>query len=98
MTEDRKNGAPRRANWFKLIFGWIFFVLGIAGLVLPFLQGILFIAIGLWLLSSESEWARRKRDWLLRRFPQLRPRLERLEAQMDERGERARAWWRRQWS
>ena len=99
MTEDRRNGAPHRAkNWFKLILGWIFLVLGVAGLVLPFLQGILFIAIGLWLLSSESEWARRKRDWLLNRFPQLRPRLERMEAHVDERGARLGAWWRRLWS
>ncbi|MCX7353736.1 MAG: PGPGW domain-containing protein [Alphaproteobacteria bacterium] len=98
MTKDRKSGAPHRANWFKLILGWIFLVLGVAGLVLPFLQGILFIAIGLWLLSSESEWARCKRDWLLRRFPQLRPRLERMESHLDERGGRIRAWWWRRWS
>ena len=73
-------------------------LVGVAGLVLPFLQGILFIAIGLWLLSSESEWARCKRDWLLRRFPQLRPRLERMESHLDERGGRIRAWWWRRWS
>lgn len=95
MIEDRNNGTPRRANRFKLIFGWIFLVLGVAGLVLPFLQGILFIAIGLWLLSSESEWASRKRDWLLGRYPNLRPRVEAVEAWLDGRAERLGAWWRR---
>ena len=32
--------------------GWIFMVLGVLGLVLPILQGILFLAIGMVLLSS----------------------------------------------
>lgn len=99
MTEERNNGeAKRRSHWLKLFLGWVFLVLGIAGLVLPFLQGILFIAIGLWLLSHELEWAHRKREWLLRRFPHLRPRIERAEAYLEEHGERIRAWWRRQWS
>ena len=39
MTKDRKSGAPHRANWFKLILGWIFLVLGVAGLV-PTLLGL----------------------------------------------------------
>ena len=90
-----KGGQKRRAHWLKLVFGWIFLSLGIAGLVLPFLQGILFIAIGLWLLSHELEWAHRKREWLLNRFPAMRPRIERAEAYLDVRIERIGAWWRR---
>lgn len=38
-----------------LIIGWLFIFLGIIGLFLPFLQGILFILIGLAILSSRSE-------------------------------------------
>jgi uncharacterized protein len=37
-----------------LALGWIFIVLGFIGLFLPFLQGILFMIIGLALLSRES--------------------------------------------
>ncbi len=99
MNGDSDKGGPkRRAHWLKLVFGWIFLVLGIAGLVLPFLQGILFIAIGLWLLSHELEWAHRKREWLLNRFPAMRPRIERAEGYLDMRIARVGAWWRRQWS
>jgi len=44
--------------------GWVFLILGVLGLFLPVLQGILFIIIGLYLLSQKSRWARN----LLRRF------------------------------
>jgi len=36
---------------FVLIIGIIFIILGLLGLVLPFLQGIIFLAIGFFLLS-----------------------------------------------
>ena len=47
-----------------LILGWVFIFLGILGLFLPILQGILFLTIGLILLSRESVWAAAKLDWL----------------------------------
>lgn len=40
------------------LVGWSFILLGIAGLFLPFLQGILFLLIGLLILSKESKLAR----------------------------------------
>lgn len=43
----------------RILAGGVFLVLGVAGLFLPFLQGILFLVIGFSLLSSESEHARR---------------------------------------
>lgn len=52
--------------------GWGLILLGIAGLFLPILQGILFLAIGVVVLSRRSPWVR----WLLllagRRWPRLR--------------------------
>ena len=49
--------------------GWTFIVLGILGLFLPILQGILFLLIGLSLLSQSSPWAARLLDRLRERFP-----------------------------
>jgi uncharacterized membrane protein YbaN (DUF454 family) len=49
--------------------GWGFVVLGILGLVLPVLQGILFLLIGLSLLSQQSPWAARILHRLRERFP-----------------------------
>jgi len=51
------------------VAGWMFLVLGAAGLILPVLPGVLFLVSGLSLLSLEYEWARRLVSRLLRRFP-----------------------------
>jgi uncharacterized membrane protein YbaN (DUF454 family) len=60
-------------NQFKkigiLIIGWIFIGLGILGLFLPILQGILFIMIGLAILSSRSKMIRRFLEYLEKRYP-----------------------------
>jgi len=66
--------------------GWAFVVLGIAGLFLPVLQGVLFLLVGIYLLSRESSWAR----WLRQRFRRRYPALGRG---MDE----ARDWAARHW-
>jgi uncharacterized membrane protein YbaN (DUF454 family) len=49
--------------------GWAFIVLGIAGLFLPVLQGILFLCVGLIILSFEYEWARRLLQKVKSTFP-----------------------------
>src|SRR5262245_9826552 len=53
------------------VVGWAFILLGIAGLVLPILQGILFILVGLFILSSVSPWADRLLQKIRRRFPRI---------------------------
>jgi uncharacterized membrane protein YbaN (DUF454 family) len=62
---------PRAKRILILAVGWSFILLGIVGLVLPFLQGILFILVGLTILSSEYEWARRWLEKLRERFPKI---------------------------
>jgi uncharacterized membrane protein YbaN (DUF454 family) len=59
-----------------LIIGWSFIVLGILGLFLPFLQGVLFIVIGLAILSSRSQIIRRFLKYLEERYPHLHERVE----------------------
>lgn len=54
----------RIVRFGKILGGGAFLVLGVIGLFLPFLQGILFLIIGLTLLSTESEHARRCLGWL----------------------------------
>lgn len=48
----------------RIVAGVAFLILGFLGLFLPFLQGILFLTIGLTLLSHESERARQWSEWL----------------------------------
>ncbi len=48
----------------KITAGVLLLVLGVVGLFLPFLQGILFLIMGLSLLSTESRHAKRWLEWL----------------------------------
>ena len=48
----------------RVVLGIVCMILGVLGLFLPFLQGILFLVIGLTLLSAESDRAKRWLDWL----------------------------------
>jgi uncharacterized membrane protein YbaN (DUF454 family) len=52
-----------------LVLGWSFVALGVIGLFLPVLQGILFLLIGLFILSSEYVWAHRLLAKIRNRFP-----------------------------
>jgi uncharacterized membrane protein YbaN (DUF454 family) len=70
------------------IAGWGFILLGIVGLFLPVLQGVLFILVGLVILSSEYAWAH---QWLTR----LRERFPKLGRAADEAAKRAGGWLRR---
>jgi len=54
-----------------LIVGWTFILLGIVGLFLPILQGVLFILVGLIILSSEYLWAHHLLARVKERFPKL---------------------------
>jgi uncharacterized membrane protein YbaN (DUF454 family) len=74
-----------RQKYLSLVVGWTFIVLGILGLFLPVLQGILFLMIGLVILSSEYVWAHAVLSKLRARFP-------RVASTFHEASERARAW------
>ena len=71
-----------------LLVGWAFVLLGIAGLFLPVLQGILFILIGLIILSSEYIWAHKLLQRLRQRFPAIVHKADQAQV-------RAAAWMRR---
>ena len=59
-----------------LVAGWGFILLGILGLFLPILQGILFLLVGLLILSSVSPRAARMLHWLKRKFPRIGDKLD----------------------
>ncbi len=52
--------------------GGFFVGLGILGVFLPVLQGVLFILLGLYIISLRSERAKRLLERILIRFPALR--------------------------
>jgi uncharacterized protein len=70
------------------VTGYVFLVLGVLGLFLPFLQGILFILIGLLILAKHAAWAHN----LLQRFRDQHPRAGEL---IDLAETTMAGWWRR---
>jgi len=54
-----------------LLLGWGFIVLGMIGLFLPILQGVLFLIVGLLILSSEYVWAHKLLQKIRTRFPEF---------------------------
>jgi len=76
----------------RIVFGWIFVAFGIAGLFLPFLQGILFLLIGLYLLSHDSRWARRLFLRIKERYPKLYRKFKETRVSLEH---RLRKIWRR---
>lgn len=63
------NRAVKKA--LALVAGWVFIILGVIGLFLPFMQGVLFIIIGLTILSSEYVWAHHLLTKVRTRFPRI---------------------------
>ena len=83
---DRLNsGMKKKIKRIALLVGaFLFLLLGIIGLVLPFLQGFLFIGISLMLFSLYST---RFRDWLLnhtQRYPRIHAQLEKIQSRISE--------------
>jgi uncharacterized membrane protein YbaN (DUF454 family) len=70
------------------VAGYGFLVLGVLGLFLPFLQGILFILIGLLILARHARWAQR----LLERFKAQHPKAAEL---IESAEAKSAAWWQR---
>jgi uncharacterized membrane protein YbaN (DUF454 family) len=103
MTNDGRRSPLNGRPWKRLALlgaGWLFVLLGIAGLFLPILQGILFLLIGIYLLSLASPRARllrqRAKRWLGNRYPEHMMRLEaaehRAKAWIQARSARVKGW------
>lgn len=63
-------------KWLVLMTGWGFLFLGVIGLFLPVLQGILFIVIGLIILSAEYAWAHHVLQRAKEKFPGIAHHVE----------------------
>jgi hypothetical protein len=91
----RRNGARGKTTRQKVALywiGWVFVVLGVLGLFLPILQGILFLLIGLFLLSRVSPRIRLLRQRLRAR---ARARYPKWTGRFEEAEEQGKRWVRR---
>lgn len=78
-----------RPSWKRKALGFALLGCGVAGLVLPVLQGGLFIALGLFVLRDQYRWAHRGMERVRQRWPEATAKVEGLEARLI-------AWFRRQ--
>ena len=62
--------------------GFALLGLGVLGLVLPILQGILFMALGLFILRDQYGWAREAMAKLRARWPRQVKGVEAMEARL----------------
>jgi len=66
-----------------LTVGWVVLLVGVAGLVLPGIQGVATILAGLAILSISSELAHRWMRRALQRWPKLSNRVERFRTRVN---------------
>ena len=71
-----------RRSLARKVSGFSLLVLGVLGLVLPILQGGLFLALGLFVLRDQYAWAHRGMEWARRRWPDAMGKVESLEARL----------------
>lgn len=67
------------------VLGWAFILLGIAGLFLPVLQGILFLLLGLLILSKESRFAKGLIRKIRNRYPDQYQKVHDLKERLKNR-------------
>ena len=70
-------------RYIVLGLGWFIVVFGVLGIFLPVLQGILFLLIGLILLSRESAWAQHQLEKLKARYPKFAAKYDEAEARAE---------------
>src|SRR5262249_61686224 len=68
-TEEK--GKQRIKTVIVLAAGWLCIVAGAAGLVLPFVPGIVLLVAGLMILAHHYQWARRLLENARRKYPNL---------------------------
>jgi hypothetical protein len=88
-TQEGNDTISRNRAWnlkrvALIATGWVFVVLGIAGLFLPLLQGILFLLIGLVILSKEYRWAGKLLQRIRSRFPRIAESLAKAHSMSSE--------------
>ncbi len=69
--------------------GYFFLVLGVLGLVLPILQGFLFLAIGLIILAKTAPWAERFLERFKEKHPDAGALIDKADAKVHEWGRKA---------
>ncbi|MCQ4161730.1 hypothetical protein NON00_17585 [Roseomonas sp. GC11] len=84
-----------RPSWKRKLAGWSLLALGVVGVILPFLNGTIFLLLGLFVLREQHAWSQRCLGWCEARWPGPVGRLGEMEARLIQRCGEGAAWLRR---
>lgn len=88
----RRRNRRNNSGWKRFLLrltGWMFILLGIAGIFLPILQGILFLLVGMYILGRVSP---RTRMWRMRLRRRARERYPSWTGKFEEAEVKAKYW------
>jgi len=85
MRESRPAYVVLNPRPGRKALGWFLIVLGVLGLVLPFLQGFLFLALGVFVLRDQHMWAANRWAWVAGRWPGMVSKIEGMEGSVSAR-------------
>lgn len=91
-ARHRRRKRRNTTSWKRFLLrltGWMFILLGIAGIVLPILQGILFLLVGMYILGRVSP---RTRLWRMRLRRRARERYPSWTGKFEEAEVKAKHW------
>lgn len=71
-----------RPSWKRKLAGWSLLVLGVIGLILPLLNGTIFLLLGIFVLREQHAWSQRALGWCHARWPARVDSLGALEGRM----------------
>jgi hypothetical protein len=71
-----------RPSWKRKLAGWALIAFGVVGVILPFLHGMIFLLLGVYMLREQYLWANNALAPLHRRFPGMMSRMDGMEAKV----------------
>jgi uncharacterized membrane protein YbaN (DUF454 family) len=67
----------------RIFAGLVLIILGLVGLIVPILQGWLFLALGALVLSPDIPLFARMVEWIEKRFPMVKDQVKRIRKFLD---------------
>ncbi len=71
-----------RPSFKRKLVGWGLIAFGVLGIILPFLHGMIFLLLGVFMMREQYLWANRALVPLQRRFPGMMGKMDGLEARL----------------
>jgi len=80
-----------RPSFRRKLAGWVLMLVGVLGLILPFLNGTLFLVAGMFVMRHQYAWSQRGVAWAAGKWPGMMARVEEIEGKLAIRARRGEA-------